>query len=353
MNRSLVDRIADAVLYEGYILYPYRPSVKNRQRWTFGGLYPEVYCQVQSGSDSSSNQTECLIQGSPKAVLDVTVRFLQLTERTVGQFAPPLEEWTANPEPAFRMAESLRIGDQDFHPWQEAEEREIRQTSLLLEHILERPQCTPFDFPGRRWLEPLRGLASEVAGVLVRNQQAIEGAIETEALRLADGLFKLAVRVVNCTTMDVTQAVSRERALLRSLVATHTILGVHGGEFVSLLDPPGSWREAAAACRNIGTWPVLVGEYGARDTVLSSPIILYDYPQIAPESPGTLFDGTEIDEILTLRILSLTDEEKRAAATLDHRTREVLARTEALSPEQLVVLHGTIRLLRPLSGENA
>ena len=49
MNRALVDPIADAVLYEGYILYPYRPSVKNRQRWTFGGLYPEAYCQATGG----------------------------------------------------------------------------------------------------------------------------------------------------------------------------------------------------------------------------------------------------------------------------------------------------------------
>ena len=84
------------------------------------------------------------------------------------------------------------------------------------------------------------------------------------------------------------------------------------GEFVSLLEPPPEFQEAAAACSNVGTWPVLAGEPGQRDTVLSSPIILYDYPQIAPESPGDLFDGTEIDEILSLRILTLTDEEKSA-----------------------------------------
>ena len=38
---STVDQVANAVLYEGYILYPYRPSaVKNRQRWNFGVVYP-------------------------------------------------------------------------------------------------------------------------------------------------------------------------------------------------------------------------------------------------------------------------------------------------------------------------
>jgi hypothetical protein len=136
--------------------------------------------------------------------------------------------------------------------------------------------------------------------------------------------------------------------LLCSLVSTHTILGVREGEFVSFLDPPECWREAAAACRNIGTWPVLAGEEGQKDTMLSSPIILYDYPQVAPESPGDFFDGTEIDEMLTLRIMTLTDDEKCAMAAVDERAGALLARTEALALEQLLGLHGTVRGLRPL-----
>jgi hydrogenase maturation protease len=159
------------------------------------------------------------------------------------------------------------------------------------------------------------------------------------------------VRVVNHTPLDDAGGAggaSRDDALLRSLVSTHTILVVRGGEFISLLDPPEVWREAAAACRNVGTWPVLVGEEGDHDTMLSSPIILYDYPQVAPESPGDLFDATEIDEILTLRILTLTDEEKRAAAAVDGRVRELLVRTETLAREELLGLHGTVRGLRPL-----
>ena len=101
-------------------------------------------------------------------------------------------------------------------------------------------------------------------------------------------------------------------------------------------------------CQNIRTWPVLVGNEGERNTMLSSPIILYDYPQIAPESPGPLFDGSEIDEILSLRILTLTDEEK-VQMRQDERTREILERTEALTPEQFMKLHGTIRELRPIT----
>src|SRR5215472_13459563 len=109
MNLAHADRIAEAVLYEGYILYPYRPSVKNRQRWTFGGLYPKAYCETPSGSDAASNQTECLIQGDADTVVDVQVRFLHLAERMVGQLNPPLQHWQGGIEPSFHAVEKLRI----------------------------------------------------------------------------------------------------------------------------------------------------------------------------------------------------------------------------------------------------
>jgi hydrogenase maturation protease len=80
MNRALVDRIANAVLYEGYILYPHRPSTKNRQRWTFGGLCPEAYCR-EHGGEASSHQTEVLVRGTANTTVEVIVRFLHLTAR--------------------------------------------------------------------------------------------------------------------------------------------------------------------------------------------------------------------------------------------------------------------------------
>ena len=85
--------------------------------------------------------------------------------------------------------------------------------------------------------------------------------------------------------------------------------------------------------------------------MLSSPIILYDYPQIAPESSGGLFDGTEIDEILSLRILTMTAEEKREMQCSDHRARQILERTESMPPEQFMKLHGVLRGLRPITEE--
>jgi len=135
---------------------------------------------------------------------------------------------------------------------------------------------------------------------------------------------------------------------MRSLVSAHLVLGVEDGEFISLLEPPEGLADLAALCQNIGVWPVLVGEEGQHDTLLASPIILYDYPQIAPESAGDLFDGTEIDEILSLRIMTLTKDEKREMRESDERARRILERTETMPAEQFMKLHGAVRGLRPV-----
>src|SRR5262249_749150 len=135
MNQALVDQIANAVLYEGYILYPYRPSVKNRQRWPLGGRYPQSYGLAQGGSDAWSMQTECLVVGSPDTTLQATVRFLHLAARQVGELAQPVPDLPAGREPDFRLVESLRVGDQLFHTWQEAVERTVRLPDSGLEQL--------------------------------------------------------------------------------------------------------------------------------------------------------------------------------------------------------------------------
>jgi hydrogenase maturation protease len=346
MNRAAVDRIADAVLYEGYILYPYRPSVKNRQRWTFGGLYPAAWCRQGSG-DASACQTECLVSGGPATRFEAVLRFLHLTARQAAEVAPPLAEWPAA-EPPLRPVEALRVGDRLFPTWQEAEPREVSLEEVTLGELAAHPRQRPFALPGGRRVEPQREKGGEIVGALVREQRPVEGMIEAGAREVGEGLFRVALRVDNRTALADAGGLGRDEAQLYALVSTHALLGVSGGDFVSLLDPPERCREAAAGCRNVGTWPVLAGEEGRRDTMLSSPIILYDYPQVAPESPGDFFDGTEIDEMLTLRIMTMTDEEKRQMAAVDERAGALLARTEALAREQLLGLHGTVRGLRPV-----
>ena len=206
-----------------------------------------------------------------------------------------------------------------------------------------------FALPATRTVEPVRDAAGMVAGLIVRTQEPLECWIEASLEQPQDGLFRIGIRISNHTPFGSAPAAGREGVLARSLLSTHSILRVRDGEFVSLLEPPQQFRDAAACdCRSMGAWPVLAGEAGRHDTVLCSPIILYDYPQIAPESPGDLFDGAEIDEILSLRILTLTDEEKSAMRRSDERARRILERTEALPPEHFMKLHGALRA--PASG---
>jgi hypothetical protein len=327
MSRPLVDQIAQAVLYEGYILYPYRPSVKTRQRWTFGGLYPRAFSEENQGSDPWSMQAQCLIRADADTRISVKVCFLHLVDRSIEQAGD------------FARVPSLQVGDRTYQPWQEAVERAVEVDDLRL---TDPPRREHFVFPARRAVEPLNHDGVSV-GRIVREQIQIEGAVEIAAERKAPGVYQLTVRVTNETEFDPRQAADRDAALMRSLVSTHIVLTSNPGGFVLLTDPPPELQSLAEACENVGCWPVLVGDRGSSDTLLVSPIILSDYPQIAPESPGDLYDGCEIDEILTLRIMTLTDEEKQQATATDPMAARMLARTESLAREQLMNLHGVLR----------
>jgi hypothetical protein len=210
------------------------------------------------------------------------------------------------------------------------------------------PGKCEFAFAASRDLEPLRREDGRIVAVAVREQRALTGTIELTAEPSAEGLFRITARITNCSAMDRPQA-SRDEAVLWSLASTHTILTLRDGAFVSSIDPPEACRALVSECRNIGAFPVLVGEGGERDALLSSPIILYDYPQIAPESPGNLFDSTEIDEILSLRVMTLSDEEKQAVNAGDERARALLARTDSLGAAEMASLHGAIRGLQPVA----
>lgn len=352
MNLRVVERIVNAVLYEGYILYPYRASaVKNRQRFNFGALYPAAYAEAQSGADRASMQTECLVRAAGRATVDVNVRFLHLVSREMGvpmAGYPDLDAQDATADSRLQFVESLEVEGQLFQTWQEAVERDVRLPGLGLNDLIAEPGQAAFTFPAQREAERLRDTGGHLAGVIVRRQELIAGTVEASAAALGDELYKLTVRILNRATPADEKLRSRDAVLAQSLLSTHTILSICDGEFVSLLDPPDDLRETAASCQNLGTWPVLVGAEGERDCMLSSPIILYDYPQIAPESHGDLFDGTEIDEILTLRIMTLTDDEKRQMRGVDERARQVLERTETIPAEQMWKMHGAVRGLRRL-----
>jgi hypothetical protein len=171
----------------------------------------------------------------------------------------------------------------------------------------------------------------------------LAGEVDAAVEPLPSGGYRVGVRLANTSVPGASASWSHNQVLEHACLSTHVVLRVVGGAFVSAIDPPEAWRDAVAGCTNTGLWPVLAGEPGERDVMLASPIILYDYPEIAAESPGDLFDGAEIDEILTLRILTLTDAEKDEMRRADARTRRLLERTEALTPAHLGRLHGMMR----------
>ncbi|MEN3534749.1 hypothetical protein AAH991_06525 [Microbispora sp. ZYX-F-249] len=325
-------RVADAVLYEGYLLYPYRASAaKNRMRWQFGVLVPPDY-----PGEPSASVTECLLEAPGEARLDVRLRFLHVRGKTVER----------REDDGYWPVPRLTVGGRDYISFDEAAEREAR-TTLSLPDVTRGRRTIEVRVPGERVIEPITGPDGERTGRVVCEHQPLDAEMRVSAERLPGpyGLVRLRVEVANTAHWERADA-PREEALRRSLVATHLLIGVSGGAFVSLLDPP-LWAEAAAReCRNENTWPVLVGEPGRRDVVLSSPIILYDHPAIAPESPGDLFDSTEIDELLTLRTQTLTEEERREARVTDPRAAEILERAADLPPELLERLHGAIRHLQ-------
>ena len=315
VSLDAVRRIADAVLYEGYILYPYRASSqKNRSRWQFGVVMAPAYAAVDP-SESSVTQSEWVLEHSGQPTVQVILRFLQVQRRSTEGAAGA---------------------------WDEAMEREIEFTAGP-EELLGPGLVREFSVPGGEDREP-----SPDARIAVRRREPLAGlvCVRTTPVPGPWRAVRLQVRVENRSATERAPAV-RDDALPTALVAAHVIATVSGGDFISMTDPPEWAKPAVAECQNTGVWPVLADPDGGRKVVLASPIILYDHPELAPESPGELYDGTEIDEILTLRTLALSDEEKLEARATDPRAAALIDRVEAMDAPTMERLHGTIRSLRP------
>ena len=332
---NAVEKIAATVLYEGYLLWPYRHSaIKNQKRWTFGSVFPRDFSETAKTGDPWQMQTQCLVYGEDPSIA-VKVKFLQSVERKVGQ-------WNSRGELVF--VEALQVGSERYVAWDEAREREQLIQFLKLSDPT-KPQRIEVLIPAACEKEDVTSPTGERIASLVRTWQLLEGLIEISAKSVQENLFRLTVRISNLTPW-VGQ--DREAALKRSFLSTHTILQVDGGEFISLTDPPQMFEAAAKECQNLHTWPVLAGETGEKQFLLSSPIILPDYPQIAPESPGDLFDNTEVDQLLFLNILALTDEEKQEIRATDPKASEILERSESLTMDDFMQMHGAVRDFRAL-----
>jgi hypothetical protein len=308
MNFASVEKIAAAVLYEGYILYPYRPTaIKNRQRWNFGTLYPRVYAEAQRPEERFRLISECLLVPDRDTSLDVKVSFLQLL-----------------PQP--RTGSDLTDPSLD---WDEAIERTSEHCDLCLSALLSASLTLH--------IEPTAELTASLS---------------LHARSLPSGACILRLELQNISLLPSGGEARRDEALPQSLVSAHVLLGVTGGEFISLLEPPDLYVADAEACTNTGVFPVLAGDEPDHSMLLLSPIIMYDYPKTSPESAGDFFDGTEMDEMLTLRVLTLTDAEKEEMRNGDPRARHILERTEALTGEEMLKAHGIVRPIREIRGES-
>jgi len=307
VNLDSVRKIADAVLYEGYILYPYRASAqKNRSRWQFGVVMAPGYAAADP-SETSFTRAECVLEHSGQPEVRVLLRFLQVQRRTGDGDSSAAESWDEAVEREVEVA---------------ADAAALFGDGVAQEFTVEGGEDREENMVRRR---------APLAGVVTVRAAEVPGPWRALTLQ---------VRVENRTDLgSVPQR--REDALPTSLVAAHAIVTVGGGKFLSMTDPPEWARPAVAECRNEGGWPVLADPDDR--VMLFSPIILYDYPELAAESPGELYDGTEIDEILTLRTLALSDDEKAEARATDPRAAALLDRVESMDPQVLARLHGTLR----------
>jgi hypothetical protein len=262
-------------------------------------------------SETSFTRAECVLEHGGQPAVRVLLRFLQVQRRTSGGESSAAEIWD------------------------EAVEREIEAAA----------DAAALFGDGVTRAFTVEGGEDREEDV-VRRREPLAGAVMMRATEVPGPwrALKLQVRVENRTDLGSVPR-HREDALPTSLVAAHAIITVDGGKFLSMTDPPEWAAPAVAGCRNEGGWPVLADPDNR--VMLSSPIILYDHPELAAESPGELYDGTEIDEILTLRTMALSDDEKAEARATDPRAAALLDRVDSMDPQVLARLHGTLRSPRP------
>ncbi|MGA8252848.1 MAG: hypothetical protein WB989_20080 [Mycobacterium sp.] len=314
--------VADAVLYEGYLLYPYRgTSSKNQSRWQFGVLGPPGASHAGLGEDDTL-AAQFLVDGAQ--AITMVVRFLQLQHRRAER---------ERADGGFEPVDELTTPSGSWLTWDEAVECERSFGPIALD--------------GQQWtLAVTAEAATDIervnGGRLVRDRQEVRG--ELTVNNEPDGeLHRISIRISNLGAAVDRKTDGKDSVIARSMIGTHVIAEVVGGEFVSLLEPTPAAAGAVSRCHQHRCFPVLAGPHGTHDVLLVSPIILYDHPEVAEQSKTALYDCTEIDEILTLRVMTMTDEEKAQARATDPRAAQIIDQCDAMSPEAMARLHGVLR----------
>jgi len=322
---GLARKVADAVLYEGYLLYPYRASSeKNASRWQFGVLGPPGAADRGLGEPESMTLHTILTGVTETSSVTVHLRFLQLQHRQVRDYSG-------------QDVASLTAEGRTEITWDEAVEQELDLPFTELSAGVDPPtesEGSPVNVKGGSDVEALPG-----GGSVVRTRCPLHAEVEADTEQYGP-FTRLTVRVRN-THPD--RPNTKDDATRTSLLGTHLLVEADGCTFASVIDPPEGAQEVVDRSRQDRCWPSLAGVEGETDLLLGSPIILYDYPEVAAESAGALFDATEIDEILTLRVMTMTDAEKAEARATDPRAAAIIDRCDAMSPGDMQQLHGIFR----------
>ena len=287
--------LARAVLYEGYVLYPYRASsLKNRAPCLLGALVPEA---ATAGETRAFFEVVALAAGDAR--VSATARFLHLA----------------------------LVEREDAPRWHDADERAVTLDLGALRDLANTSASVDFAFDG----------VDDAADGARRRGARVEGRIVARAERIGAELYRVIVRLENRTV--IAHGAEATTVACGALAAAHATLSIEGGAWISSIDPPDDLREASAARASIGVFPVLLGDPGERALLFASPFALGDHPCIAPESPGDFHDGAEIDEMLALRVRTMTPAEIAEARALDPRSRAVVDRALALDDATLARLH--------------
>ena len=324
---SPAQAVADAVMCEGQVLYPYRASAaKNRVRWQFGVLTPPAFTDLEGGDRWRMSTRVLLDRAGPSTDVAVRARFFRPRARTVTVDG--------------RAVESAEVAGGLWTTFDESVEAAVEAGPVSIESLLGGPVVVAADWKweSRSEVEGSAGVGWEtrpMSGRLVLSATRPEGPY---------GLIEVTAALENTTAWRPTGEPSRRDAVGSSMISAHLILATTTGRWLSAIDPPAFVGPRFGIDAQEGCFPVLIGD---DRVMLAAPIILPDHPGVAPESAGDFCDATEIDEILALRTLTLTDAEKREARSTDPRSAAIIDRTDSMPPEVWARLHGAVRSLDP------
>lgn len=324
---SILENLTKTVLYEGYSIFPYhRSAIKNQKPIPFGVIYPEEYHHYNQYAPSLM-QTECVVNAESQASININVRFLHLMKTEI-----------------FKNDNSEKENHNNFNKfshegWQTIE-RTISSGDIQLSELLNSKRTFIVDFDSVEETKYSTAEKDLLKSKQINSVSKINGTITLEAFTIEKqpSVFRIRVTVINNSLMNNAETALQHAAFNQSFISTNTILKITGGEFISEQNPSEDFKSIISQNKNIGTWPILIEE--SNTAMLSSPIILYDYPKINAQSKGDLFDSLEIEEMLILHLSAMSEEEKNNIAESDEKMRAMLDKAKQVTPEELLNLHG-------------